>query len=86
MIAWSRICRPGSILGPQQHFLIHNESMLLDAPSIFSKKADEIEEITNLLRITEISGMSKKEQEIAEKGEEGQSTALLDKKRAYYRK
>ena len=25
-IAWARICRPGSVLGPQQHFLIEMES------------------------------------------------------------
>jgi len=27
-IGWIRICRPGSILGPQQHFLIENEKAL----------------------------------------------------------
>jgi len=29
MIAWTRICRPGSVLGPQQQYLIQMESKLL---------------------------------------------------------
>ena len=35
MIAWNRICRPGSVLGPQQHFLVEHEHTLLAAPSKF---------------------------------------------------
>jgi cell division cycle 14 len=27
-IGWIRICRPGSILGPQQHFLVEQEKQL----------------------------------------------------------
>ena len=27
-IGWIRICRPGSILGPQQHFLLNQEKQL----------------------------------------------------------
>lgn len=27
-IGWSRLCRPGSILGPQQYFLIEYEELL----------------------------------------------------------
>jgi cell division cycle 14 len=34
MIGWIRICRPGSILGPQQHYLIDKEATLLERPSI----------------------------------------------------
>ena len=29
IIAWIRICRPGSIMGPQQQFLIENEENLI---------------------------------------------------------
>ncbi|CEM26156.1 unnamed protein product [Vitrella brassicaformis CCMP3155] len=32
-IAWNRICRPGSILGPQQQFLIENERRFHALPS-----------------------------------------------------
>jgi len=28
MISWIRICRPGSILGPQQHFIVQKESQM----------------------------------------------------------
>lgn len=28
MIGWIRICRPGSVLGPQQHFLCAKEAAL----------------------------------------------------------
>ncbi|GMF41013.1 unnamed protein product [Phytophthora fragariaefolia] len=34
-IAWCRICRPGSIVGPQQHFLAVKEPDLHALPSIF---------------------------------------------------
>lgn len=27
-VAWLRICRPGSIMGPQQPFLMDNQTML----------------------------------------------------------
>lgn len=27
-IGWSRLCRPGSILGPQQHFLVEQEELM----------------------------------------------------------
>lgn len=32
-IAWCRLCRPGSVLGPQQHFLCDYFNSLSDAPS-----------------------------------------------------
>jgi hypothetical protein len=33
MISWNRICRPGSILGPQQHFIIEKEKKMHALPS-----------------------------------------------------
>jgi cell division cycle 14 len=30
IIAWARMCRPGSIIGPQQQYLAERESMMLD--------------------------------------------------------
>jgi cell division cycle 14 len=29
-IGWCRLCRPGSVLGPQQHFLVEYEQTLRD--------------------------------------------------------
>jgi cell division cycle 14 len=48
MIAWIRICRPGSILGPQQHFLIEKEAALLAAPS---KIAASLGEVTEKMKV-----------------------------------
>ena len=83
MIAWTRICRPGSIFGPQQHFLSHNESTLISAPSVFSEIDMKIDETIKLLKETEIRGRSEKEKEIAMKGDKGQAAELLNRKRAY---
>ena len=33
LIAWLRICRPGSILGPQQHYLVSKEKEMFDLKS-----------------------------------------------------
>jgi len=40
MIGWIRVCRPGSVLGPQQHFLIEKEAIMHARPSIISGIAD----------------------------------------------
>ena len=40
MIGWIRVCRPGSVLGPQQHFLCEKEATLLALPSKISGIAD----------------------------------------------
>lgn len=43
MIAWNRICRPGSILGPQQHFLCQKEAALMAMSSIITGAVVEAE-------------------------------------------
>lgn len=84
MLAWCRISRPGSILGPQQHFLVHSEAKLLQAPSIFAESAKAQDKgSANDGESTEISD---KEKEIAVAGDEGQADALLSKKQARYGK
>ena len=49
-IAWIRIARPGSILGPQQHFLIETEKKMFErsssSPIWKSIKGDIEEQIT----------------------------------------
>ena len=42
MIGWIRICRPGSILGPQQHFLVEKEAMMHAMPSIIGASVAEL--------------------------------------------
>ena len=39
MIAWCRMCRPGSILGGQQQYLISREKALLGMNSIYEANA-----------------------------------------------
>eukprot|EP00917_Polyrhabdina_sp_WS-2016_P031262 GHVP01066666.1.p1 GENE.GHVP01066666.1~~GHVP01066666.1.p1 ORF type:complete len:359 (+),score=62.56 GHVP01066666.1:148-1224(+) len=65
-IAWNRICRPGSILGPQQKFLLALESEL-----VIPQK--------NFFRLLE--NLSPKEQTVAEKGEKGQGERLVEARR-----
>lgn len=46
-IAWNRICRPGSILGPQQQFLCSMQDAMFDIgrkSPIYSQLDDEIKE------------------------------------------
>lgn len=50
MIGWIRICRPGSILGPQQHFLIEKEACMHALPSIIK---DKLSEITQKVKVIE---------------------------------
>ena len=84
MLAWNRICRPGSVLGPQQHFLIENETALLAAPS---KLTGAVAEIAKKIKKMDISGnggtMSEKEREIAMNGDAGQAAGLMDRKKTY---
>ena len=48
MIAWIRICRPGSVLGPQQHFLLAKEAAMHAAPS---KIAASLGDITAKMKV-----------------------------------
>ncbi|XP_068093758.1 dual specificity protein phosphatase CDC14B-like isoform X8 [Hyperolius riggenbachi] len=42
-IAWIRICRPGSVIGPQQHFLVDKQMSLWMEGDIYRKKQREHE-------------------------------------------
>ncbi|XP_044140817.1 dual specificity protein phosphatase CDC14C-like isoform X2 [Bufo gargarizans] len=42
-IAWSRICRPGSVIGPQQQFLVDKQMSLWNEGDIYRKKRKEQE-------------------------------------------
>jgi len=75
MIAWNRICRPGSIIGPQQHFLTYCESMLMAAPSLLAK---EVSQDNVTIKVQE---MSKEEKVMAINGDVGQAEELLKKKK-----
>ncbi|XP_063769798.1 dual specificity protein phosphatase CDC14B isoform X2 [Pseudophryne corroboree] len=42
-IAWIRICRPGSVIGPQQHFLVDKQTSLWNEGDLYHKKLRENE-------------------------------------------
>ena len=57
MIAWIRICRPGSILGPQQHFLVEKEASMMALPSHL---ASSMSDITKKMKVCGLYGMDRK--------------------------
>lgn len=76
-IGWNRICRPGSILGPQQHFLseIQNDLFQL-SPRRMLKLASTEAELAEKL-----GHMSLEERRKAEQGDAGQGERLVHIKR-----
>ncbi|XP_064371910.1 dual specificity protein phosphatase CDC14A isoform X3 [Dromaius novaehollandiae] len=75
-IAWIRICRPGSIIGPQQHFLEEKQGMLwLQGDLIRSKQKQRVVDDGNINRVlcglddVSISGSFNKVQELDQYGE-----------------
>ncbi|XP_068808357.1 dual specificity protein phosphatase CDC14A isoform X1 [Struthio camelus] len=75
-IAWIRICRPGSIIGPQQHFLEEKQAMLwLQGDLIRSKQKQRVVNDGNMNRVLcglddiSISGSFNKVQELDQYGE-----------------
>uniref|UniRef100_A0A8D0HK08 Cell division cycle 14A n=1 Tax=Sphenodon punctatus TaxID=8508 RepID=A0A8D0HK08_SPHPU len=75
-IAWIRICRPGSIIGPQQHFLEEKQSMLWVQGDIYRSKqkqrsVDEgsVNKVLSGLDDISISGSSNKFENVDRYGE-----------------
>eukprot|EP00922_Rhytidocystis_sp_ex-Travisia-forbesii_P039201 GHVS01058337.1.p1 GENE.GHVS01058337.1~~GHVS01058337.1.p1 ORF type:complete len:536 (+),score=77.09 GHVS01058337.1:171-1778(+) len=80
-IGWNRICRPGSILGPQQHFLneIQNELMQM---SIAQGKIPRLPLELGEPDISErMAHMSLEEKRQADVGDDGQGDRLVHVKR-----
>ena len=85
-IGYIRICRPGSVLGPQQQFLndIQNEMFKRGAQYRKSKGlSDEmlLKGVENLKLAKGGVKMSEKDKKKALKGEEGQGEYLTDNRR-----
>ncbi|KAG2466451.1 CC14A phosphatase, partial [Polypterus senegalus] len=53
-IAWIRICRPGSIIGPQQNFLQEKESSLWSDGDVFRAKMKQQQKGTSRVAVTRI--------------------------------
>jgi len=80
-IAWIRICRPGSILGPQQQFIHQVHRKCLEWGCEFREQHDSDEE-------TEAPALSFSETDAktAEKGDLGQASRLMHAKREHQHK
>lgn len=80
-IGWIRICRPGSILGPQQHYLNEMEQEMIEAGGSEKKRDELISGMQHLSLEERKIMMSPQEKEISKKGDHGQAEFLNDKKR-----
>ncbi|KAM4053116.1 dual specificity protein phosphatase CDC14B isoform 2-T2 [Anomaloglossus baeobatrachus] len=56
-IAWIRICRPGSVIGPQQQFLVEKQMSLWNEGDIYRKKRREQENGNNIAVTFILSGV-----------------------------
>ncbi|CAD8164998.1 unnamed protein product [Paramecium octaurelia] len=80
-IGWIRICRPGSILGPQQIFLLQKQNWLtsLGHDSQIWNQVNQIAQEVNIeqrLQNLQIQPMSEADQFIAENGDQNQAETL----------
>nr|XP_020827325.1 dual specificity protein phosphatase CDC14B isoform X5 [Phascolarctos cinereus] len=53
-IAWIRICRPGSVIGPQQHFLVSKQASLWTEGDYYRKKLRDQENGRHAAAVTKI--------------------------------
>ena len=80
-IGWIRICRPGSILGPQQHFLWEMEQEMIEAGGSEKKRDELIAGMKHLSLEERKIVMSPEEKLVSLKGDKGQSEFLIDRKK-----
>lgn len=86
-IAWNRILRPGSVLGPQQHFLCKLQKKIFELTrysDIYSGMSEEFKNFAVMMEKTDDTNldtkMSIEEQKIATQGQEGQGQHLISAK------
>ena len=77
-IGWIRICRPGSILGPQQHFLCEQQEPMFKAGRGLATRAT-LEGAADGLEDAKVQ-MSPDEIKRAKHGDKGQGKRMMDKK------
>lgn len=78
-IAWIRICRPGSILGPQQHWLNQMEEKMTSRPSaIWDALSPEVKAVAERISIDKKKDlvMNDFERKVFQEGQIGQAEAL----------
>ena len=67
-IGWIRIARPGSILGPQQHYLLSKEAEMMGSPT----RVKEVEQLSKY--------MSPEDKRKSVHGDKNQGNKLVNKK------
>jgi len=82
-IGWSRIMRPGSVLGPQQHFLNEVEEEYIKAGGSEDKREVLISQLGKLTLEDSKVEMSPHEAKIKAEGDEGQAQRLKERKAAF---
>jgi cell division cycle 14 len=80
-IGWIRICRPGSILGPQQHYLNEMEAKMIKAGGSEVRRDNLVDGMNSMSLEDRKIMMSPLEREISKKGDHGQSEFLIDRKK-----
>ena len=85
-IGYIRICRPGSILGPQQQFLCQEESKYFKKGDLYRQKNGLTDALCLKMEKLKISdkgkkGLSKKDEEILKHGDKGQGEGLVESKK-----
>ena len=91
-IGYIRICRPGSILGPQQQFLCQEEAKYFKKGDVYRQKNGLSDELCLKLDKMKLSDnntnsnqnkkvLSKKDKDILKYGDKGQGEGLVDSKK-----
>jgi cell division cycle 14 len=79
-IGWARIMRPGSVLGPQQHFLNEVEDDYVAAGGMEDAREELIAELGKLTLEDSKVQMSPHEKKIFKEGDKGQADRLKQRK------
>jgi cell division cycle 14 len=81
-IGWARICRPGSVLGPQQHYLNEAEEDMIKAGGSYDKRDELISKMGEMNIEERKVEMSPFEKKVSKHGDIGQADRLKQQKRA----
>ena len=82
-IGWSRICRPGSVLGPQQHYLLDMEEEMVSAGDSTDKRDELLSKMGGMSLEERKVEMSPDEKRIRLEGDIGQADRLKSKKKQF---
>ena len=86
-IAWSRLCRPGCVIGPQQQYLCKMYPSILEQGEdsvVFNSLPREQKEYVKIVSTRQVDDerleMNESDKKIMNEGEEGQANYLIESK------